>query len=123
MLDIVRAKAERLTHGAIVTHTVDFTSTPLALAPGSVDYVMLYNILHAENPLALLQEANRLLAPHGRVGVMHWNPDPDTPRGPPMAIRPTPAQAVRWMRDTGFVVSEHIELPPYHCGYIGRRCG
>lgn len=123
MLDIVCAKAERLTRGAIVTHAVDFMSTPLTLAPGGVDYVMLYNILHAENPLTLLQEAYRLLAPHGRVGVMHWNPDPDTPRGPPMAIRPTPAQVVRWMRDTGFVVSERIELPPYHYGFIGRLGG
>ena len=51
--------------------------------PGeSVDYAMLFNILHAEDPQVLLCEARRILRPAGRVAVMHWNHDPNTPRGP-----------------------------------------
>jgi ubiquinone/menaquinone biosynthesis C-methylase UbiE len=53
-----------------------------------VDYAMLFNILHAEQPERLLREARRILAPHGLLGIIHWNYDPSTPRGPSMEIRP-----------------------------------
>lgn len=123
MLEIVRAKAEALMQGTIVLHALDFTVNPLDLIAGSIDYVMLFNILHAENPLYLLREAGRLLGPDGRVGVMHWNYDPETPRGPPMVFRPTSLQVKQWMEEAGFSVSERIELPPYHYGFIGRSFG
>lgn len=121
MLEITRANADTLTQGSIVLHALDFTTAPLGLRDGSVDYVMLFNILHAENPLYLLQEARRLLNSGGRIGIMHWNHDPDTPRGPPMTIRPTPNQVQQWIKETDLIASERIELPPYHYGFIARR--
>lgn len=59
----------------------------------------------------------------GRIGVMHWNYDPETPRGPPISIRLTSFQVRQWMEEAGFSVSERIELPPYHYGFIGRPFG
>ncbi len=43
---------------------------------------MLFNILHAAESGALLAEARRVLKVGGKLGVMHWNYDPTTPRGP-----------------------------------------
>lgn len=119
MLSVTQTKASEMTRGKVTPHLVDFMAESTAFANGSVDYVMLFNILHAENPLHLLTEARRLLNPQGRVGVMHWNHDAETPRGPPMNIRPAPEQVQQWMKNAGFIVSEQIELPPYHYGFIG----
>lgn len=63
------------------------------LCDNTIDYAMLFNILHAEHPLAILREAHRILVPQGKIGVIHWNYDPTTPRGPSMDIRPRREQS------------------------------
>lgn len=100
----------------------DFAADGTGLNAASVDYVMLFNILHTEDPLRLLREAHRILAPGGHVGIIHWNYDPKTPRGPPMAMRPRPEDCRRWVEEAGFVIKmEHIDLPPYHYGILARK--
>ena len=100
----------------------DFAAEGTGLDSASVDYVMLFNILHAEDPMRLLHEASRILAPGGHVAVIHWNYDPQTPRGPPMAIRPKPADCRRWIKAAGFAIEMgHINLPPYHYGILARK--
>lgn len=122
LIEATGSHAEREGVRNIRLHVRDFVTEGTALEQGSVDYVMLFNILHAEDPRGLLTEACRILAPGGRVGVIHWNCDPLTPRGPPMAIRPRPDDCRRWVSEAGFVVeSPHVDLPPYHYGIIGRK--
>jgi len=100
----------------------DFAAEGTGLGAASVDYVMLFNILHAEDPLRLLREARRILAPGGYVGVIHWNHDPGTPRGPPMAMRPRPEECRWWIEEAGFRVEKaHIDLPPYHYGIVAGK--
>ncbi len=100
----------------------DFVEIGTGLADQSLDYVMLFNILHAENPIGLLEEALRILAPGGKVGVIHWNYDPSTPRGPSMSIRPRPEQIRDWLKQAGFRLSmSFVDLPPYHYGIIGQK--
>jgi SAM-dependent methyltransferase len=100
----------------------DFVAAGTGLADGAVDYAMLFNLLPAEDPLALLREAHRVLAPSGRVGVMHWNYDAQAPRGPPMSIRPRPEDCRRWLAEADFVqVSPAIDLPPWHFGLTARK--
>ena len=41
---------------------------------------MLFNILHAHERLAMLNEAWRVLAAGGKLAVIHWSYDPSTPR-------------------------------------------
>ena len=100
----------------------DFVAVGTGLDAASVDYVMLFNILHAEDPLRLLREAYRILSLGGKVGVIHWNYDPKTPRGPPMAMRPKHEDCSNWIEQAGFVIEKaHIDLPPYHFGILARK--
>jgi len=99
----------------------DFVDAGCGLPDGSADYVMLFNILHAIEAPILLAEARRALKPGGRLGVMHWNYDASTPRGPNMDIRLQPAQCVAIVEQAGFENSDLIDLPPFHYGFIATR--
>jgi SAM-dependent methyltransferase len=100
----------------------DFIARDSGLPDCSVDYAMLFNILHCEEPRDLLREAYRNLRDGGILGVVHWNSDPATPRGPSIDIRPSPEQCIRWAEDVGFTLAgEVIDLPPYHYGLVLRR--
>lgn len=96
----------------------DFILEGSGLEDQSVDYAMLFNILHAEKPERLLKEAYRILIPGGKLGVIHWNYDPETPRGPPMTIRPRPEECIKWASDMGFKFESRHDLKPYHYGLV-----
>ncbi len=104
-------------------HTIlrDFMAAGTGLESESVDYVMLFNILHVEHPDRLLREAWRILRPSGILGIIHWNYDAATPRGPSMAIRPKPEQCVAWASAAGFDAPEHHALAPFHYGIVMKR--
>jgi SAM-dependent methyltransferase len=93
------------------------------LAPASVDAVLLFNILHLENPTDLLRASAELLRPSGRVLVIHWRSDIPTPRGPDLSIRPRPEQILVWANETGFLdpKATPVTLLPWHFGVGLRR--
>jgi ubiquinone/menaquinone biosynthesis C-methylase UbiE len=101
----------------------DFVTVGTGLSEESVDYAMLFNILHAEEPRLLLREAWRILGAGGTLAVIHWNYDPATPRGPSMDIRPRPEQCRAWAEEVGFVseTDKKIDLPPHHYGWLLRK--
>lgn len=100
----------------------DFVLNGVGLPDNEVNYAMLFNILHAEDPVLLLREAYRVLLPLGKVGIIHWNYDASTPRGPSMEIRPRPEQCLGWMITAGFKILEpYINIPPYHYGIVGQK--
>jgi len=98
----------------------DFVAQGTGLADGSCDYALLLNILHGENPVVLLTEAYRNLRNGGLVGVMHWNYDPTTPRGPEMHMRSKPKQIISWAKEAGLTLvgDDIIDFPPYHYGMV-----
>ncbi len=56
------------------------------------------------------------------MGVIHWNYDPATPRGPDLSIRPRPEQCQAWCREAGFkLIVPLVSLPPWHYGLVGRK--
>lgn len=101
----------------------DFMAKGSGLPAESIDYAMLFNILHLERPVVLLTEAHRILKDGGRVGIIHWNYDPSTPRGPAMDIRPKPQDCVAWASEAGFVDPKQFDLKPYHYGVVMLKKG
>lgn len=123
MLATTRAKAEALGIHNLDLRQRDFVAAGTGLAVGAVDYVMLFNILHAVERMAMLQEAWQVLRPDGKLAVIHWNYDPSTRRGPSMAIRPQPENCRQWAEQVGFRAqsTKPIDLPPYHYGWLFHR--
>jgi len=120
MMKILQTKIDELSISNIKIIQIDFMSNGSGLENDSFDYVMLFNILHAEEPMKLLNEAFRILRKNGKIGIIHWINSPDTPRGPSMKIRPTEKQCIRWLKAANFdIVEEPFSLPPYHYGIIG----
>lgn len=101
----------------------DFVSDGIGLPDASIDYVMLFNILHAVERDAMLKEAWKALASNGTLAVMHWNHDSKTPRGPSMDIRPKPSDCKTWVENSGFqmIGNDSIDLPPFHYGYAFKK--
>jgi len=120
MLDITNSYAleEKLSNVKCLLR--DFISDGSGLPNNSVDYAMVFNILHTKQPLELLKEAYRILKLNGIVGIIHWNYDSTTPRGPTMEIRPRPEQCRVWTEQAGFILTGGgiVDLPPYHYGIV-----
>jgi SAM-dependent methyltransferase len=119
--DMIRITAEEAKkHGLNNIQTVlcDFITDGSGLPDGSVDYVMLFNILHLEQPMVLINEAKRILREAGKLGIIHWNYDPKTPRGPSMDIRPKPEQCIKWAESAGFRNVVRYDLKLYHYGIV-----
>ncbi len=126
--ELVAATASKAREAGLanVTGVVrDFLVDGCGLPDGVAGYAMLFNILHVEDPVALLREARRVLAPGGTAGVIHWRTDVETPRGPPLPIRPTAGQCRAWGEVAGLelVRAESLCCCSWHWGLVLRRPG
>jgi ubiquinone/menaquinone biosynthesis C-methylase UbiE len=123
--EMIRATGSKAQHAGLTNvqlYLRDFMAEGTGLPDASVGFVMLFNILHAEDPVRLLREAYRILAPGGTAAVIHWVSDRPTPRGPSLDIRPSPADCRKWMTGEGFrIEGDVVDLPPYHFGLVGRK--
>lgn len=118
MIERTRQRAAAAGVGNILYVMRDVFADGFGVKSASQDACLLFNILHAERPAVLLREAWRVLRPGGRLGIIHWNYDPTTPRGPSMSIRPRPEECRTWAEAVGFrlLVPGIVSLPPYHYG-------
>jgi SAM-dependent methyltransferase len=123
MVELTRRKVVEACLNNVEVRQLDFVVNGTGLADGSVDYAMLFNILHAEERMALLRETWRILKGDGKLAIIHWNYDPTTPRGPSMGIRPKPEDCRVWAEQIGFerLSPGVVDLPPYHYGVVFRR--
>ena len=95
----------------------DVLTDGFGVPPTSCDAALLFNILHAEDPVALLRAARAAVRPGGLVAVIHWRSDLPTPRGPSLAIRPTAAQILTWATAADLTApGSALDLPPWHYG-------
>jgi len=123
MIAATQAKVEAAALTNVNLHERDFVADGTGLADGSVDFVMLFNILHADERLAMLEEAWRVTTAGGKLAVIHWNYDSGTPRGPSMSIRPRPEDCRSWAEQVGYrlLPPNMVDLPPYHYGFVFER--
>lgn len=117
------AKAAAARTPNVIAEVRDFVADGCGVADGQAGYVMLFNILHIENPIQLLGEALRVLAPGGKVGIIHWRSDIETPRGPSAPIRPTAERCRAWGERAGldFVRLDPLDCCAWHWGLLMRR--
>lgn len=122
MVAATRGRAQAAGLANVVVAERDFVAAGTGLPEAAVDAALLFNILHAAEPVSLLREARRVLKPGGSVHVIHWVSDRATPRGPALAIRPRPEQCRAWLAEAGFrVPPADIDLPPWHYGVSAVR--
>lgn len=95
----------------------DVMANGFGLPAESCSAVLLFNILHAQEPAALLRAAGVALRPDGFLAVIHWRSDIETPRGPALEIRPRPDQIAVWAHEAELALErEPFLLPPWHFG-------
>ena len=124
MVDCVQKKATSAGIFNIRCELRDFIAQGTGLGNGTQAHALIFNLLHLEQPIALLREALRVLRPDGMLSVIHWRSDVPTPRGPSSAIRPTPQQCWQWIEEAGFRDIHAVDLQnccPYHFA-LAARC-
>lgn len=124
LLAYVQQKAIHLGITNVRSEVRDFVAQGTGLANASQSHAMIFNLLHLEQPVALLREAHRVLKPSGTISVMHWRSDIPTPRAPSLEIRPRPDQCAAWMEEAGFLDVEPVDLQDccrYHFALVAKR--
>lgn len=119
MIDYLREKLSNHKIDNVILEQRDILTQTTGLADNSVDYVMLFNILHHDSPTDFLDESYRILKQNGKIGIIHWRSDISTPRGPDLSIRPKPDQIIEMIDKKRFYFAkEPIILEPYHYGLV-----
>lgn len=118
MIELTKARAESAGVRNLNLAVRDVVTDGFGLSDASVDAVLLFNILHLENPVELLRIAARVVCVGGRVLAIHWRSDVATPRGPALSIRPQPEQVAEWGTAVGFALAEVRVLAPWHFGVV-----
>lgn len=124
MVARVRQKAEAQALLNVRAEIRDLVSQGTGLVSATQSHAMIFNLLHLEQPLALLREAHRTLHCGGTVAVMHWRSDVPTPRGPSLDIRPRPEQCQAWLSAAGFTDIRQVDVQafsPYHFALLATR--
>jgi len=120
MVARARERASRAGLANVVVERRDVLADGFGLPDRSQDGCLLLNILHHEDPVVILTAAAEILQPAGRLFIIHWRHDANTPRGPDLSIRPRPDQIVAWAAQACSLRlhGDVQDLPPWHYGLV-----
>ncbi len=117
MLDVARDNADKAGVSNVELQWRDVLADGTGLEAGSVERVMLFNILHFPERHQLLVEVARILKPGGQVDILHWRKDKATPRGPQVDTRPDTEMILQAIEGTDLrQKGDACMLPPHHWG-------
>jgi ubiquinone/menaquinone biosynthesis C-methylase UbiE len=117
MLEVARENVRNAALSNVIFSQRDVLEQGTGLASGSVDMVLLFNILHSSERRVFLAEAARILKTGGVLAIIHWRKDVHTPRGPAVELRPDQQQILAAAEglNLGFDGNDRV-LKPYHWG-------
>lgn len=129
-IDIDRKMVERVRKKALelkltnlyanVGNIVTVDAKKLRIPRQSLDIILLANIIHGTTrKVHLLNSLRRILHPSGSVAIINWKLR-KTPRGPPMRMRPSEDETIRWLTKAGYVHPRILQVPPHHYGIFAR---
>jgi len=123
MVEATRLKLAKAGLSNVRVEQRDFLADGCGRPDQSIGYAMVFNLLHIEEPVALLREARRAMVAGGKLAILHWNYDPTTPRGPSMDIRPRPEDCRIRAEQAGFRFVRFEPLPccRYHYGLVAQK--
>ena len=85
------------------------------LTDSSADWVLVANILHQSNPVAILTEAKRINKDTGKIVVIEWDVIA-TPLGPPPSQRLSKDKVKEIASSVGLNIVQNFAPSPYHYG-------
>lgn len=116
-LETIKSKKKK----NIQTINYDVFENELTL-PENVGSILLFNILHNENPNRVVKNVLPNLSINGKIYVIHWRSDIETLRGPPLNIRPKPEDIINQFETIGFEkVDCFYNISQYHYGLTFQR--
>lgn len=91
------------------------------LKDASADFVLVASILHqADDKLAVLHEAARILKPGRTMAVIEWDQSP-APGGPSMELRLTQSKVKELANAAGFIMDREFEAGSHHFGVLFKK--
>jgi len=120
-LEKIKVESKRYSIKNIIPIKDDVFENKLNL-PENVGSILLFNILHCENPLHILNNILPNLISDGKIFIIHWRSDIETPRGPSLDIRPKPKDIIELFNRIEFEnVDFFNSISQYHYGLSFQR--
>lgn len=105
-------------------HCSDVLANGTGLKPNSISLAMVFNLLHFADPSDLLNHIYDILIPGGRLLILHWRSDLETPRGPDKSLRPSPNDVSKWCQQAGFGIVQQVDVSescPWHFSVVATK--
>ncbi len=104
----------------VVPLKMEESSVPLP--DGIADLVYMLELHHElEEPAKVIGEARRLLAEGGKLMIIDWKKEVETPTGPPLSIRVNAKDIVAQVEKGGFSSVKSHDVLPYHNFVVGEK--
>jgi len=117
MLETAQQNAQKEKLSNVHFYLRDILEQGTGLEANSIGMVLLFNILHFDEKRVMLKEASRILKQGGKVAIIHWRKDIETPRGPVMHSRPDKKEILKAVSGLDLYYSGNSTiLEPYHWG-------